>query len=220
MRKDNEMKETVRTASVLEIYNEAIRTLTEEKRSLQIELKTLQGGDAAKQVAIRGSRILLLVLGAIIQLASALLGSICVISAVSQLVLSEYTLTQGEAVFLFITLLICIGPFFLGRMLFKKGRAIKDPQRVNEARISEIGTRLNEIAATINDRTIRKRSLLEAEEVIVSKDIKTEKATGAPEEKTKTFDASSDSNEKDCPMCAETVKEAARICRYCSYNFE
>ncbi|KAA1003447.1 zinc ribbon domain-containing protein [Paraburkholderia panacisoli] len=25
---------------------------------------------------------------------------------------------------------------------------------------------------------------------------------------------------KDCPQCAETVKGAARICRYCGHNFE
>lgn len=25
---------------------------------------------------------------------------------------------------------------------------------------------------------------------------------------------------KDCPQCAETVKSAAKVCRYCGHNFE
>jgi len=64
------MKETVRTASVLEIYNEALKNLSEEKKSLKIELTTLQGSDAVKRVATQGRKTILLIAGRIIQTVS------------------------------------------------------------------------------------------------------------------------------------------------------
>lgn len=40
------------------------------------------------------------------------------------------------------------------------------------------------------------------------------------EEVNKIKNSSKVNNEKDCPMCAETIKAAAKICRYCGHKFD
>ena len=68
-------------------------------------------------------------------------------------------------------------------------------------------------------KEIRLKSLLNAEEVIVAKDFKGCASNNVTQE------AFSDSVintelEKICPMCAETIKKAAKICRYCGHKFD
>ena len=99
---------------------------------------------------------------------------------------------------------------------YGKNAAKKSIEKKKE--INQINGRLNELIKEINDRELRKKSLLEAEEVIVAKDLRVVQKTVTQE----TFsDLTINLNlEKVCPMCAETVKKAAKICRYCGHKFE
>ena len=62
------MKETIRTASILEIYNEAIKDFTLEKKKLENRLRILQAGGVGRGIGgclFFGIMILLFLLGII-----------------------------------------------------------------------------------------------------------------------------------------------------------
>ena len=107
---------------------------------------------------------------------------------------------------------------FLGIKLIKKIFKRKSINSETLNRISRIEKRLSEIKEEIDSRKQRKKSLLEAEEVIASKDLKTEKMSIDDDNPTEKFDANKLSD-KICPMCAETVKLAAKVCRFCNHKF-
>ena len=215
------MKETIRTASVLEIYNEAIDNLIEERKSLQIELASLQGTHFIKQNIRRiwnlFWKIVLTVLGVIL----IIFGLAVIITDIIFIfkLITSFSLSESQE-YLFEGPLPVIGLIspFLGIKLIKKVFKSKNMDSETLNQILKIKKRLAEIEEEIDSRKQRKKSLLEAEEVIASKDLKTEKASIDDDNPTEKFDANKLSD-KICPMCAETVKSAAKICRFCNHKF-
>ncbi|MBT4034194.1 MAG: hypothetical protein HOB84_01775 [Candidatus Marinimicrobia bacterium] len=179
------MNKTVRTASVLEIYNEAIKEFVAERNALIVE-KT-------KISAKKGGQLLRIISGIIAGLVGVIL---FVVGAASDLVF-----------------LLVFGMFFtvFGIFIYFMG----DSGEKHAERIQEINLRTIEIANEIEDRKTKKKALLEAEE----EKIKLENQASGLEPQSVAIEESL-SAEKVCPMCAETVKAAAKICRYCRHEFE
>ena len=64
----------------------------------------------------------------------------------------------------------------------------------------------------VQKHTQEKRELLLAHERVI-REIDGAKVTSR-------MDLASVANEKECPMCAEMVKSRAKVCRFCSYQFQ
>ena len=115
---------------------------------------------------------------------------------------------------IFMFIIFGLGPLGTGVMFIKKANKSKND-------LSEFLNKIKEIDKEITSKRIKKKSLLEAEEVIVAKDIKAESSNLDKENLTEPYEKGKEIlDEKVCPMCAETVKYAAKICRYCSHKFD
>jgi hypothetical protein len=209
------MKETVRTASVMEIYNEAINALETEKRILQGQLTA----ENAKYTAKKGLYGTLHIVLKIVSIASYLFFGLLSSFGIGSLLVGDID-NVNVAIFLII---FCGTLFAIGFFSWKKAKEFKAYYQgtFEPPIIVELEGKIQEIKFQIEERKTRKKSMLEAEEVIISKDLVPEKETFADthtlverKQLPKEFDT------KECPMCGEDVKFKAKICRFCNYDFE
>jgi len=195
------MKETIRTASVLEIYNASIDELKKKKSSLTTKMNLLKASNTGASFA---SIILYILLSAI-----AFPSLIIIIAAL----LGEFD--DVNPIILIIFFLV-IGSSSIWRMIrYSKYRQNK--RAIIEKEIQKLNTEIWHLSDQINEKETRKKSLLNAEEVIVAKDMKVVQDTVTTEKFSE--ETINSELEKICPMCAETIKKAAKICRYCGHKF-
>jgi len=80
--------------------------------------------------------------------------------------------------------------------------------------LSDLKKRIAELEADVAQAKDRKRKLLLQRSAAIEQEIDaTEGPTGHQSP------SAPASNDKECPMCAETVKAKAKICRFCRYEF-
>jgi hypothetical protein len=193
------MKETIRTASVLEIYNQAIVEFSKEKTKLELRLSGLIVMNKSKNV-VRG----------IVFIICALLTVFFFISGIAILANSHDTGVSVGGVYFIVSV------FFLG-IAYVQAIDMRGKNK-NEDEINRLTSRIQELDREISDRKMKIKSLLQAEEVIVAKDLKT--TSGKVTTQPFSDYVNQTNEEKVCPMCAETIKTAAKICRYCGHKFD
>lgn len=214
----------MRTASVLEIYNEAIRNylirddeLIRELRKLNFEKKSRVGADKIDSMGhgcIRVVLILLLVLIAI--------GPFIILGSLLE---EHYSLFKAGLVFI-IAAAIAFFIIKISPRAIKSGNA--DYNARKEFSFKKIKNLEKSIRYIMRERESikkeiaicesKKSALLKAEEAMVDSDMEItsqDTETKPPSPQTGEADL-----EKVCPMCAESVKKAAKICRYCGHKFE
>lgn len=198
------MKESIRTASVLEIYNASIDELKKEKSSLTTKMNLLKASNTGAGFA---SIILYIFLSAI-----SFFSLILIIAALSSEKGRSHDFTPTGT----IILLVIGSSSILVMIRYSKYRQNKCAK--NEKELQELNTEICHLKYLINEKETRKKSLLNAEEVIVAKDMKVVQDTLTTEKFSE--ETMNSELEKICPMCAETIKKAAKICRYCGHKFE
>jgi hypothetical protein len=187
------MKDTIRTASVIEIYNASKRELEKKRKEISYKLSKLKASSTRK---IIGAGMIYLTLGLFV------LGGVF------------GPLVNGNNGVAAVFSLIPVGLMLWGMKAYSKSS--KSKKTIME--IAQLTNQLHDIESRIQENEVRVQSLLNAEEVIIAKDLK----ISSQNVETVTFSQETITTEleKVCPMCAETVKKAAKICRYCGYKFE
>jgi uncharacterized protein YeeX (DUF496 family) len=186
------MKDTIRTASVIEIYNASKRELEKKRKEISYKLSKLKASSTRKIIGV----------GMIYWFLGLFVGGVFV-----RLVDAN----EGVAA---VFSLISFGLGLWGMKAYSKSS--KSKKTIME--IAQLTNQLHDIESRIQENEVRVQSLLNAEEVIIAKDLK----ISSQNVETVTFSQETITTEleKVCPMCAETVKKAAKICRYCGYKFE
>jgi regulatory protein YycI of two-component signal transduction system YycFG len=128
---------------------------------------------------------------------------------------SERNADYNQTPSIFLLFLIIGGIALWGLISYAKYR--KEKKEMIEEEKHLLNQKIDEIIQQISDKELRKKSLLTAEEVIVAKDLKVVKDITTTEKFSE--ETLSSELEKVCPMCAETIKKAAKVCRYCGYKF-
>jgi hypothetical protein len=201
------MKETIRTASLVEIYNSSIAELEKQKSELVQKLNLLSASNIVASIV---SMILYVFLLAV----TFIMFSIGLAAILSFFSSSERNADYNQTP-IFLLFLIFGGIALWGLISYAKYRNEKKEMIEEEKHL--LNQKIDEIIQQISDKEIRKKSLLTAEEVIVAKDLKVVKDITTTEKFSE--ETLSSELEKVCPMCAETIKKAAKVCRYCGYKF-
>jgi hypothetical protein len=90
-----------------------------------------------------------------------------------------------------------------------------------KAKAGGLQTSISELESLIGDLRAKKRTLLLRESDKVEQALAREDAeSSAPSVSEPVADKLVPVNEKECPMCAENVKQRAKICRFCGHQFE
>jgi hypothetical protein len=200
------MKETIRTASVLEIYNQAIQEFQKQKKLLETELQIAKVKKASSKVGYSFGKIFTSVI--------LIVSYLMVFGSFKRLFNSNEEMSDVLKSFIFFIITSVIVTYLAIRF----GRNVNNNNKARDLRIILISSEIDKIDLEISERKMRIKSLLQAEEVIVAKDIKA--AHQYADVELFSQDTVNLELEKVCPMCAETVKKAAKICRYCGNKFE
>jgi len=176
------MKETTRTASITEIYDDLLKNLHERKKRAEKNHKLLSA-----RAGIGGCFLVVLTIISILHL----------VVGIAMSFDKKVENGSGKAIII-IGLVFCAG-CALG---FKGMKNLSKRKNLSANYLSELNLQILS--------TSQKKSMyLKAEEHLLENE-HNESSVPTPVL----------IEEKNCPMCAEIVKKAAKICRYCGHKFE
>jgi hypothetical protein len=207
------MKDTLRTASVTESYNEADDAIREKKAPLiarSIEIKKLRKDNDISHMASGASRIVGIVF---------LIGFSMAIVMIAALVIGDLMSSNDDKtpaiVSIFVGLIVSIVIFIRGlKAISKKNPKSKEDLSHLDNEEQGLAKQLQLLEHQQAELSAKKRALLLGEVSIANRDMKIVKKEQLEERPIEIHDT------KVCPDCAEDVKILAKICRFCNHKFE
>lgn len=199
------MQNIIRTIDTAEAFKINIKLLQDELAKKKSELRKLEDVGVFTSAG-----------GGLIKFFGAIAYVLCALTVFVLITTSQFSFNTSEENVLigfFFAVLFFVTGFLLRRKGKKLVKDAEDKRKIAGGRkqkllveIEKLETEIKKQESIIQDHMLNQHELLDLEIKAISK--------LSPHQGTQL-----DFDTKECPMCAEAVKEKAKICRFCNYKF-